>query len=249
VIAYPGAGRYSPTHAAEQDTYLVPRLRPATVLPPILFCHGSTQDPYAVHGTSGTGSGSLFQNLCELGRYVFSASTGSTLTNWANAEAISRMTDLYNWSLSVSGYTGTKVHIVAESMGHAVACRWAAANPTKVFTITGIIPVTGIQWCRDNNAGLRTQIDAAWGVTYPAALPAGADPFTDSTQTSVLATIPWQGYASSDDTAAAPLANTQAWGTTVGGVVSSLGALGHTDAAVGAVPFPAVAKLLYAHDA
>lgn len=244
-----GIGRYSPVNdPTGPDFVLEPRLRPAVALPPLIYCHGSSVPAAIAVGFSGTGQPSLLQNICELGRYVVVCQLGASLTNWANAQAMAALTDAVAWAIAKSGYTGTAVHLAGASAGHAVASRWAAMNPSKVRSISGFIPVTGLQWCRDNNTQLRTTIDAAWGVSYPAPLPAGADPFTDPAQIAVLKTIPWQGFAASDDTGAAPLVNTQAWGAVVRGAVTSLGALGHTDAAIGAVPFPSVVKLLTDHD-
>lgn len=244
-----GVGRYSPANDPTGPDYvLVPRLRPAVALPPLVYCHGSSVPASIAVGFSGPGQPSLLQKICELGRYVVVCQLGASLTNWANAQAMACTTDAVAWAIAKSGYTGTAVHMMGVSAGHAVASRWAALNPSKVRSITGAIPVTGIQWCRDNNAQLQTAIDAAWGVSYPAPLPAGADPFTDPAMVATLKGIPWQGYSSTDDPTASPLANTQAWAAVVGGAAHSLGALGHTDAAIGSVPFPDMARLLYDHD-
>jgi pimeloyl-ACP methyl ester carboxylesterase len=244
-----GIGRYSPAnHAAGRDVVIAPTRRPAVALPPLVYCHGATEDAWAALGSFGSGHVALLHLFADLGRYVVACDLGASSTNWANSQATTCLTDAVAYAITASGYAGSKVHLLGASMGHALACRWAALNPTKVRSITGVIPAVGVQWCRDNNATLRAQIDAAHGVTYPAALPAGADPFTDAAQVATLAGIPWQGFAASDDTTAAPLANVRAWGAAVGGAVTSLGALGHTDAAIGAVPMPQALRLLYDND-
>lgn len=246
-----GTGRYSATGTTEHDLILKPRLSllAPNAYPPIIYCHGSTESPF--HIGTDTGSGGAFptmlNKIVHLGRWIFSADLGPTLTEWASATSMSRMTDLYNWSKTVTGWTGAKVHIMASSMGNSTAAKWAAANPDKVYSITGFIPVTGIQWCRDNNTTLRGQIDTIYGVTYPAALPAGADPFTDTAQVNTLKTIPFLGYSASDDTLAAPLANTNAWAAIVGGESYSVGALGHTDAAQGAPDYSYIVKFMATH--
>lgn len=247
-----GTGRYSATGTTEKDLYVSPRLSTiaANAHPPILYCHGSTEQTMHViaHAGSGTSFPLMVQKIAELGRRIFAADLGPSLSEWGSAASLARMTDLYNWAKTVTGYSGAKVHLLCSSMGNVTAAKWAAANPDKVFSITGLIPVTGVQWVRDNNATLRAQVDAIYGVTYPAALPAGADPFTDAAQVNVLKTIPFLGYSASDDTGAAPLANTDAWATTVGGTSRSVGALGHTDAAQGAPDYIDIVQFMASHE-
>lgn len=245
-----GKGRYSATGATEADAYARPRLLDVApnVHPPILYSHGSTESPF--HATGGVG-GSVFptmiSKLVDIGRrWIFCADLGPSLQEWGSDASMARLTDLYNWAKTITGYTGTKVHLLGSSMGNDTQNRWAAQNPTKVFSITGLIPVTGVQWCRDNNSQLRTVIDSKWGVVYPAPLPAGADPFTDLTAS--LMGIPFLGYSASDDVGAAPLVNTNAWATLVGGESHSVGPLGHTDAAQGAPDYSYIANFMAMHE-
>lgn len=247
--AHVGKGRYSATGATEQDIYLRPRLltvNPAS-RPPIVYCHGSTQAPAHLVGVGGPALPTMVARLVDLGWWVFAADLGPSLTQWANATSMARMVDLVAWAKAVTGWTGAKVHLMASSMGHATATKYAAAHPAQVASITGMIPVTGVQWCRDNNPALRAQIDAAAGVVYPAALPAGYDPFTDPAQIAAVAGLPWQLHAASDDVAAAPLASAEAWAEQVGGEAFSVGALGHTDAAMGAPDPVAIHQFISAH--
>ena len=76
-------------------------------------------------------------------------------------------------------------------------------------------------------------IDAAHGVTYPTALPAGYDPAANAG--SITSGV-WQFWYSTDD---AISANVSTLATAISADLHSLGAMGHTDAAIGAVDIAA----------
>ena len=96
---------------------------------------------------------------------------------FANDTGMARMTQAYN-TLVTTGLLAAngKVHLVGISMGNALNVRWAKENPTKVASIVGMIPACNLtELYNTNPGGLRAYIEAAWGVVYPAALPANAD--------------------------------------------------------------------------
>jgi pimeloyl-ACP methyl ester carboxylesterase len=117
--------------------------------------------------------------------------------------------------------------LVGVSMGAGTVLRWAANHPTH--SVAGIVPGLNFQQGRIDNPGgtIRGLIDAAWGVTYPAALPAGANP-SDLTYT-----VPIHLWYAPDDVTASPSA-TEAFAAAKGATLTSVGNLNHTNAAVAA---------------
>jgi len=74
------------------------------------------------------------------------------------------------------GVDASRVHLVGVSMGNELAMRYASLNPTKVASIMSVMPLSDINAVyQANRAGFRATIAAAWGVTYPAALPSQSD--------------------------------------------------------------------------
>lgn len=102
-------------------------------------------------------------------------------------------------SVLVSTYgCSTDVVGVGMSQGHAAVCSYAIANPTKMRGVVGLIPGIDLENIRtDNYLSVRTYIDTAFGVTYPAALPGSALSSADGN----LLACPWRGWAGDADPA------------------------------------------------
>lgn len=153
--------------------------------------------------------------------------------SWGNATALARIGAARTYLQSVMGAAAGKVYLLAESMGGIAAARYAAAHPTEIAAIAGIIPGFNMQQLRVSNAlGLRASIDTAWGVVYPAALPAGANP---SDAPHALDGIPYRAWTTSNDTVF-PQSDATAFLAAIGGTQVNLGALGHFDGIVSVVP-------------
>lgn len=153
-----------------------------------------------------------------------------TATNqWGNATSRSRTSDARTWAATLGANTD-KVVLMGASQGVPCALNWAQANPTLVAGIVGIIPAIDLEAIRASNVNsLRASIDAAWGVSYPTALPANANPMDYADE---LTSIPIQLFFSNDDGVSE---NVDTFALATGAELVDLGALGHTNAAVAAV--------------
>jgi pimeloyl-ACP methyl ester carboxylesterase len=203
--------------------------------PPIIYMHGASplaEIPRQMNNT--TNESGLRDLLMFLAGEGFTIVCIATPDMWGNATAISRYTSALAYARSTLGCSSDPAVLIGASHGGLCALRYAYTTPADVACVIGIIGVVDMDDVRDNDlSGLRAPIDAAWGVTYPAALPAGANP-ADNTASYVGKPIQWH-YASDDAIArATPITN---FASAVGASMSTynLGALGHTDAAMIAV--------------
>lgn len=150
---------------------------------------------------------------------------------FANDTAMARIDAALSYINSAVGTNYTKFHLFGTSMGASLALRYASLNPTKVVSLTGVIPLTNlISTYEGDLGGLRASIGTAWGVTYPTPLPAGADLVA---QAPVIANakIPCQFYYANNDTICLP-ADVLAMAALTKGKAYDVGALGHSQGAV-----------------
>lgn len=89
--------------------------------------------------------------------------------------------------------------------------------------------------------GYRPSIDSAWGVTYPTALPAGANP---ASNTSGYTGIPVRLWYANDDAIARATPATTFAGAIADGQAVDVGATGHSDTSIGSVPESDIITLL-----
>jgi pimeloyl-ACP methyl ester carboxylesterase len=179
--------------SGEPDSLFSPR-SPRVGKRGVILCHGVTAPGQYLDATNGPSSVQLPAMLARNGVTCFSGSFGGD--SWANDTAMTRLTAA-KAVLVTAGCASDKVCLYGISMGAAVALRWAIGNPTLVAAGYGTAPVSDISDIYTNNrASLRASIGTAWGVTYPTALPAGADL---AGQASAVAAIPWRlDYGSLD---------------------------------------------------
>lgn len=181
-----------------------------------------------------TGGGAAFHHPSVqlphlLGQAGF-ASVAGTMSgqSWANNPSQTDV-EAARVLLGTLGAPNAKVHLFGVSMGFAVAARWAAANPAKVASLCGVIPLTDlVGFYTGLPAGAdKNEIATAWGVVAPAALPAGSD-IQAMAATIAANAIPTRLYYSSADTIVDP-ADTVAFGAACGAqVVLNVGANGHS---------------------
>lgn len=124
---------------------------------------------------------------------------------FGNATGVARVQPALTYlSGAAGGASAVKAHLIGFSMGFAIALNYAAANPGKVASIIGILPLTNIDTIYQGNVGgLRATIQTAWGVVHPAALPAGANLLTAAAAVKA-AGIPCKMYYSPVDALASP---------------------------------------------
>jgi len=250
VLSY-GVGRYA---TGEADVLITRRTyRPDGTRRGIIYCHGAGERAISLLNSNSnkTEEAVLFQTLAEAGFPLVACDLGTgtgttTGDSWGNTNAQARVADAITWLQSPSGggaKTG-QVLMLGISMGNSTMINYAKNNPSNVAAMVGIIPVSDLDDIRNNDRNsYRSWIDTAYGVTYPAALPAGANP---ATSYSGAVGIPYKTWYAADDTivmASTVLALTAA----IGGTATSVGNLGHSNAAVGAVPISAVIDFFLAH--
>jgi S-formylglutathione hydrolase FrmB len=169
----------------------------------------------------------------------FSVVAPSIGTLWNNATGQQRIADALAYARSALGATSAKAIFLGTSMGGFSALSWAAMNPTLVKAVYAFLPVVDLQAVRVSNVlGLRSYVDAAWGVTYPAALPAGANVYGRAAD---LAGIPIRIWSASNDNVSENVAGFVA---ATGATHTNLGAVGHTDAALAGIDAAAVAEFV-----
>lgn len=232
--------------AGQKSVLESPRIKQAGRRP-VIYLHGATANALSIKGQLGFGLARTVRQVADLGYTVLATDLGASTTNWGNdSDFMPRMDDTYT-NLVTRGLIsdGDPVHLLAASMGTVGALRWAQDNPTKVDALAAMIPAYDMQAHRVQNVTLRSQIDAAYSVTYPAALPAGVNPpdFIEDL-VGILDFVCW--YSSNDESAFVDGAQDLA--EALGGTATSLGPLGHTDAALGAVPALDIATFFAAHD-
>lgn len=214
--------------ATETDQVWIPTARRGSDKYGVVLLHGATApNQFADH--TRWGSARIPARLAEAGIPCIAGQMGGD--TYANDTALARVDAAITQLATLADIPSSKVHLIGVSMGAAVGVRYAATNPTKVASFTGIIPLSSIINTYTNNvAGLRAAIGTAWGVTYPTELPVGADLVTLAATVSA-AEIPSRLYYSDPDTSV-PVADVTALGTALGATIVAGTALGHTEAGI-----------------
>jgi pimeloyl-ACP methyl ester carboxylesterase len=173
-----------------------------------------------------------------------------------NADAVAAIGLAKTWAETYLGADSGSALLAGASMGGWAMLNYAADN--AVGAVVGVNPRISLADVRNNNrpngwtgtsqnVPFNTDtINAAWGLAanstgdYPAhgsslvALPAGADPNTRTAELVGLRALYY--YASDDPTMLPSILATHVANIGPPAVARSVGALGHSDAAIGAVP-------------
>lgn len=235
--------------AGEGDCVIFSRLYKSGDGPAVIYGHQSGGSAkVAIDGNAHAGTQALLQTVADAGFLVAAQDQGG-LTTWGNTTAQARMTATRTWVQASAPYLASsgRIAIIGISMGAVLMMNWAKANPTLVSCMVGILPATDLTAYYVAGGAGRANIEAAWGVTYPDPLPAGADP-TIGASSSVLVDIPYAAYYASNDDIATPAIVTS-MAAAIGGTATNVGALGHTEAAIGAVDAEEVAEFIQLHAA
>lgn len=217
-----GVGQY---RASEGHSFIGNRLyKPDGTKRAVLNCveHGQT----ALHQITTGWDHHILARLADAGYPVLSGDLGGNA--WGNATGQTALGQLRTYAGSPFGAKIDKVFIVATSMGAALACNWAKANPTLVQAIALFIPAVDMQDIHANNrGGLASSIATAWGGAAPPDASNPADYAAD------LSSIPIKVWGSSSDTTCTP-AVVAAFVAASGAEFSDLGAVGHSPVTVSA---------------
>lgn len=106
-------------------------------------------------------------NLANNGIPVIAGHMGGD--QWASDTHLSRIDAARVNMAARTGCRSDKIHLLGASMGAAGAVRYAINNPSKVASLTLLIPVSNLirNYRTDTPAGSRASIATAWGLTAP----------------------------------------------------------------------------------
>lgn len=206
-------------------------------VPAVIFCHGYSQDETTPYLSQLTGQVPLLNRLAD--KYpVVVGSQGSTAGLWGND---TMMTFISNTRTVMQGATvgakAGKVILVGVSMGGLGILNWAKANPTLVAGVIIIIGVIDPEDIRANDrGGLAAALNTQYGGLYvDSTQKANKNPAYMATQ-GAYTNIPIQIWYDTNDLII-PQSITTTFATNNGANTNiySVGALGHTEAAVQAV--------------
>jgi pimeloyl-ACP methyl ester carboxylesterase len=198
----------------------------------VLFAHGSG-------GTFHTALGiPAIPEVARSGFVVLSGDLGGGVT-YANNATMTRMDEAVAYLRSGNRASTGKLSLIGSSMGAANVLGWARTHISEVERIALLIPVVDVEDVRANNRGAeQAGIEAAWGgnAAWQAARPT-RNPIEYA---AALAGIPIKCWYATDDSIVMP-SRVQAFADASGAKLSSMGAVGHSAAAV---PFGEVAEFL-----
>lgn len=221
------------------DAVAAPRHRVGR--PPVIHLNGvngNGAQPWTVNG----GMLAIIKALVANGFVVISPTVSAF---WGNAAGEQRVDDALAWARAEFGCSDEPGITLGASHGAGSSLRYMMNHPDHVACAVTIIPAGDFQALRDTDPlalGLRASIDTAYGVVYPAALPAGTNP---ADRAADLAGKPIQMWKASDDpvsvnmdTFCAQLSDCE---------LHNVGATGHTETSIAAVPPQAVVDFVQAH--
>lgn len=238
--------RLSRIQSGESDSIWYPA-KPWTGCPVVLL-HGAGENAEFLHSTTQMASVKLAAYLAKSGIPCIAGDMGGAYT-FANDTNMTRITSAVAAVRSAfPSCRQDKVVLLGVSMGGGAAARWAQQNPTQVAGSIGLIPAYDLDDVYQNNrAGLRALIGTAWGVTYPTALPSGANYKNNA---SLVASIPHLiGYSSVDTLILPSTVTAYTAGLTNKTQIITDTTFGHSDQAVGGMDIDTVLNFIKANAA
>lgn len=199
----------------------------------VVFCHGATG---SAHGWVGPSTAKQIRALSAAGYPIISADLSDPIyarSNWGNDDHIDAIGDARSYLEANFGAKADKVILFASSMGTAGALAYAKQNLSTVLVVAAQIPVLDVNAMYVSDAGgFRSDIETAYGITYPTAIPDIADHSPVAFGASDLLNLPVGLWTSTDDNIASDTSDAQAWinagaaGADV--TLTDIGAVGHT---------------------
>jgi dienelactone hydrolase len=209
----------------------------------VLLLHGAGAPDQFIH-PARPGSAEIPMRLAAVGIPCLAGTMSGD--GFANPETVGDVGTAITYLSSAAGVPSTKVHIVGISMGGALGMKYAQTNPSKVASFTGIIPLCDINDIYVNNkGGLQAAIGTAWGVTYPTALPAGANLYTNAAS---MASVPSRLYYSDADALITPSSVTT-MGTAMGAQLVQEYDMGNVPGGISGLRWSALIEFLIANGA
>jgi len=231
-----GSGRYA---ASEVDVFVANLAGWAGGVRGVLYFHGAAASATSCRDYTNIGELHLVNAIAEAFP-VLSIDAGGA-NAFGNSTAVARCSDgrthLQGTRLAKAG----TVLCVGSSMGALTALNYAKANPTHVAAVVGLIPAIDLNDIVTNNrGGLAANVNTAYSTYNEATHGATSNPATYA----ATFTTPTRLYYASDDTTCLPGTATAFDTACASATAVSVGALGHTQAAIDAVPRDALLDFL-----
>jgi len=232
--------------AGEGGLLIRPRHQPTIPLMGVMFVHGAGSgatyclDPYGRQCL-------LTKAIADAGFTCFSGDIGGPAT-WGDSTAMSRMNDAYNFLQCQPGVKSGKIALIFGSMGGLTSLNWAAAHPTLVGAVAGVIPVINLNdIVTYNRGGYGGVASAAYAGGYTEA----AYGSTNNPRTMAIAgkywAMPMLFFYGTTDSLCIP-SETQAFAASVGPSITLVPlATGHEEASYSACDHPRVVAFLLAN--
>lgn len=197
--------------------------------PIVIYGHGAGGNGTEIgNGFGLTSIPPIIQALVKAGFLVIAP---TATEQWGNSVTKTRYNDALTWARTVLKASDDPPSGVGASHGCPSLLNYSLDYP--LTCMVGLIPAIDLQAIRvANTGGLRTSIDNAFGVVYPADLPAGANPTVETEALSSLPMNIWYSDPASD----AFSENVPAFITATGAEGHNVGMLGHTNASILAAP-------------
>lgn len=220
-------------NSGADDVVVLPRIPLART--PLVYCHSASASP--IEAVDSTVNPAIRDMVFSPIKYGFSVVAGNTGHSFGTAGTDSgynfsnRIQDAIDYHRSNLGGTPDPVALFGVSMGCADSLIYALENPSEVSCIIGVIPAIDLVDIYQNDVDdLRQYVEIGWEITHPTSLPSIADLVSRANELSV----PARFYYSNDDAVTSSAAVTAY--SNAGAEMIDLGSLGHTNAAIDAVP-------------
>ena len=231
-----GSGRYA---ASEADVFVANLAGWAGGVRGVVYLHGANATAMSCRDYLNIGELHLINALAEAFP-VLSVEAGG-LTPWGNSTAVARVGDAVTYLQGTRGAKAGTVLLVGASMGAVTALNYARANPTLVGAVVGLIPALDLDDIVTNNrGGGAASVNTAYGTYNEGTHGATYNPATYAS----TFTIPTRLYYASDDTTCIPSTITVFDAACASATAVSVGALGHTQAAIDAAPRDDIVRFL-----
>lgn len=212
----------------------------------VLYLHGAAGNAQTINRRdTSPGEYDLVHGIVSAGFPVCAIDAGGAFT-WGSAAATAAV-EAGRAYLQASGAKAGKVAVCGTSMGGLTCLAYHRDFAANVACALGVIPVIDLEDVYQNDRGaqgFQTSIGGVWGTVAPASLPAGASP---AQNVETYAGLKLRVYYSTTDGICLPQLTT-AFCDAIGEEHFSVGALGHSQEAVSAVPLGDVIEFLHANE-
>lgn len=213
----------------------------------VVYCHGSNRTAIDTLNRGEPSTSDFVQTIATQYPTIVTDLGGGT--TWGNATAQTRIDEAIAALRTATGCNASTFFLAGVSMGGIASFNYARANPLNVAAIVAAIPVCNLTEiytttadAATGNTVMKNAIATAWGVTAPASLPAGADPYLSPGELTGVPIRYWYGDSDPLILPASAAAFATATGATASPVVG-----GHGDSTVGNVPQSDVLAFLAAY--